>query len=273
MSELLVDFRKDLRQMKTETMGLIFITTIIVVSVYFSYDAVLDYVSSYHSLRTYSMMESDLNDCMWSYWDSMIFIDSLLLFILSASAFGNEKESGMLKFTLAYGAKKRDVFLSKFMFLVFLAAISLMTAMIMFVVMISASGSLALDTDAFLLSSLFVFMQFIIAISMGMVISALTKKKATAVILAILLMLGTYEADTIILENGYEEAVPDWTGESRTSDNFTNSNIASNFSATSKIVLFILPWAATSDGIKQSTHQNSEYPENADQFTLFSTGT
>jgi hypothetical protein len=180
-------------------------------------------------------------------------------------------DSGILKYTLTYGADKRSFFFSKFMFLAILATISLAIAMLMFLVMISASGSLPLDVGAFLTSSFFVFIQFMIVISMGMMISLITKKKTTAIILAIALMLGSMGASTFIMYNGVQTAQDDFYREGNyNSERFTNHYIVDHFPLMNKIAVFLLPWVASSEAIRQSLHFNSEAPGNFDQATFFS---
>ena len=274
MNELEVHLRKDIRLVRTESTFLVFVTAIIVASVFMSYYAVLSYLQMGHSypLINHGMMESNLRQTMLSFWTMAVNVIGLLLIVISASGFGSEKESGILRYTIAYGADARMMFLSKFLFLAFLAMVALIASMAMFVVMISASGSLPLDVGAFISSALVVYLQFLILISLGMVLSISMRKKSTAIVIAFVIMLGTAGISAYMEMDGYNAAQQQFYLERYDGTvNFNNSFATEHFPLMNEVVMYMLPWKASSEAMSHSLGMaEREQLGNYDQVTFMS---
>ncbi|OPY31928.1 MAG: ABC-2 family transporter protein [Methanomassiliicoccales archaeon PtaU1.Bin124] len=261
MSELMVHLKKDIRGVRMESSLLILLAIILMGSVFLAYNSVLQYLSSSYGLViTTRLMQTSLNYALTSYWNEVITFQALLLLIFSSCAFGNEKESGMLKFTLAFGADKRRVYLSKFLLLVIISAIALIGDMLVFVIMITATGSLPLDVGVFFTSSFFVLNQFIVVISLGILISSLTKKKTTAIVLAIAFMIGSMAASSFLMNAGLSDSWADFNQEKSVDPSvvYNSEYIIAHFPIKYSIPLFMLPWRAPSDGMHQSINIESD---------------
>jgi ABC-type transport system involved in multi-copper enzyme maturation permease subunit len=199
------------------------------------------------------IQEDNLTNAMYDYWVMIINTLGLLLFVVSASGFGTDKESGLLKYTLAFGADSRLLYLSKFIFMTFLALIALVAAMIMFVIMLSATGSVPLDVGKFLASAALVLLQFLVIISIGLVISITLKKKGTAILMAFVLMIGTAALAQFLAYDGYN-AVQNYY---YLHDNyygmgveFNNAYVTSHYPLLDVLLMFAMPWTATTEALR-----------------------
>jgi ABC-type transport system involved in multi-copper enzyme maturation permease subunit len=193
MSELADHLRKDLKLLSSDSLFIISLIMLAVIAFIMAFEASWAYVDSswsyYSVLTTRSIIERRQVNTLEDYWTNLCNMYSVLLFIVASMLLTSEKESGMVSFILTLKTRKWQFYLSKFLMLTGVAAFTVTASMLAYLIVFSSMDVPFLGIVDVLSSMLFPFLVIMTFCSIGLMASALVKKKGAAIALAVVLYL------------------------------------------------------------------------------------
>ncbi len=244
MNELFVLMKKDLRLLISESYFPIVILAIVALSGVAAFSAATDYSFFIQGPpMTLSIADKELKQlmCLLDFWKMVIPIEVLILLMVSSLTLSMEKENGMLRFILAYGKNRSLIFISKSLVVAMVSLIAVLIPALAFLLGIYTMGQeVLIDAGLMLASAAFPLLIMLSVSMLGILISSLSKKRHTAVIIAVMAFLVITGAYTSALEGGMIDASLEYHQEHI--DQFmTNADARMLFPEDKKLMLLLNP--------------------------------
>lgn len=211
MNEILILLRKDLRLLLSESYLPIIIVAIVVLSGVAAFSAVDDYSTFVRDPpMDLSLEDKELKQrtCLLDFWNMVIPFDVLIVLAVSALSLSMERENGMLRFILSYGRSRSLFFASKGLVVIMICTIAALIPVAAFPLGFFITGiDILIDAQLMLASAVFPLLIVLSASMLGLLISALCRKRHTAVIVAVMAFLVITMTYSSTLQSGMDDAM------------------------------------------------------------------
>ncbi|MCG7844203.1 MAG: ABC transporter permease [Methanomassiliicoccales archaeon] len=214
MSALLDHLRKDMQLLRSDSLFTILFVLTVVIAFVVAFQSSAAYVNSWWtpSLTTIHSIEETQRESLDSYWQNLSTIYLIIFAIFSSVAIIGEKESGMVRYILTFRTSRWEFFLSKFIILTTIALFAILISSVAYLIVFWAMDIPRLGIGDVLSSMVLPFLLVMIICTMGLMVSALMKKKGSAIALGIVLFMVISLSYNAIVGWGEEAAQqdPDW---------------------------------------------------------------
>jgi len=188
MNEFFVHLRKDLRIQLSNSMLLLLLFGLVMLSIILAFNCYDRYT---HSLASSYLVVSDhalemaRRVSLYQFWGVILGFFSLVFLVSSSFSLSHDKETGLAKYIMTYKASASKMYFSKLAVMLFLVLVSCILSLIVYVGVFLLLDSAMLGLDVLLLSMVFPFLTLACFVSIGLFISSLTSRKAAAAVLAV----------------------------------------------------------------------------------------
>lgn len=209
MSEFQTHLRKDVKLLTTDSLFVVMIVLLAVLSFIIALTIAASYVNSMtygNSVVTQAMIEEGQKMALVNYWSTIGALFMVMFAAISAMAMSVEKGSGMSKYVLTFKVRKPLFYLSKLLVLMVLVLIALIIALAAYLIVFSFMDVPMLDAGILASSMLFPLLSMLVFVSIGLALSTLANKKGATVALAVVLVVALTTVLSVSLNMGINAA-------------------------------------------------------------------
>lgn len=267
MNELLIHLRKDIKVISSSALVILFIL-IISVSILASLNSANSYsqqISNFGDRIGPASQQEMLKDNLLAYWKSVIVVSSIISMIVFSSLMAQEKESGMLGYTLTFRPRTSTMFASILVLSIMIALALVLTSLIIYCFVFVISGLSLPDNESVVMSLLFPISILIIFSLLGTIIALLISKKNTSIIVSVAVFFILMLSSTYAFNFGSNENL-------QTNGGMIGAPNPDNFSILSKSIIMINP-QSLNEGTVHLLNLSNDYVKgniNSDHFTYLS---
>lgn len=271
MREIESHLRKDMAFLYRDSLFVLATLLALVLFVVFAFSCSGVYDKNVSGMTmTMEDMQNLQRSLLYQYWMSVMGIESLVVIFFSAFMIAIENETGTLGLTLTYGVKLWQVYLSKLLTLIILGMMLNIIALVTFIAIFSSVNALHVSLLELLSTAIFPTLFSITIASLGLLMSALLRKKNSAVVVSLITLMLLQALFSYGMAVGYNDAVRDL-NENHIYGKNTNEDVLDHFSQEMKLLLLLNPYLVQ-EGLVHTTVSSQGTPEYASQqyFTLMS---
>ncbi len=210
MNELMVHVRKDLRTQFSDSVFLLLVTALVMISVLVAFQSSVSYLNSINSQQ---FVVADLSvdnarrQSLYDFWSGILSIFTIVILLVSSFSLTGEKETGMTRFVLTYRTSKFSIYLSRFIVLSLLVLLSCLISLLTFFIVFSLMDVSVLGAEVLLASMVFPLLILLAFGAFGLMVSTLSSKKSAVISLALIaFVLGSILAPSL-QSAAYEDVI------------------------------------------------------------------
>lgn len=192
MSEFATHLRKDVKLLTSDSLFVILIVLLAVLSFVIALTTSSSYVNGItngNPVVTSASLEEAQKQALVNYWSSIGSLFMALFAAVAAMAMSVEKDSGMTKYVLTFKVRKPLFYLSKLLVLIVLVLVALAIALAAYLIVFSVMDVPMLDAGSLAASMVFPLLGMLVFASLGLALSTLASKKGAVVALAVVLFI------------------------------------------------------------------------------------
>jgi ABC-type transport system involved in multi-copper enzyme maturation permease subunit len=209
MSEFETHFRKDLKLLTSDSLFIILLVLLAVISFFMALTSCSNYVygiSNGWSVITQHDIDMAQKNALAQYWGLVGNFFMVVFLAASAMAMSVEKDSGMSRYTLTFKVRKLVFYVSKLLLLVILVGIAMIIALIAYLVVFSFMDVPMLSAGSLLASMLYPALGMLVFVALGLALSTLATKKGAVVALAVVVFLALSAISSVSIDLGSQAA-------------------------------------------------------------------
>ena len=189
MNELMVHVRKDLRTQFSNSVFLLLVTALVMISVLVAFQSSVSYLGSVHN-QQYVVADLSVDtarrQALSDFWGGILSIFAIVILLVSSFSLTGEKETGMTRFVLTYRTSKFKIYLSRFIALSLLVLLACLISLLTFLIVFSLMDVSVLRVDVLLASMVFPLLILLAFGAFGLLVSTLSSKKSAVISLALI---------------------------------------------------------------------------------------
>ncbi len=201
MNELMVHVRKDLRTQFSDSVFILLVTALVMISILMAFQSSISYLGSIHNQQ---LVVADLSvdmarrQALSDFWGSTLSIFTIVILLVSSFSLTGEKETGMTKFVLTYRTSKFMIYLSRFIVLSLLVLLACFISLFTFFIVFSIMDLSVLGAEFLLASMVFPLLILLAFGAFGLLVSTLSSKRSAVISVALIaFVLGSIMVPTL----------------------------------------------------------------------------